>query len=99
MSPSEGEPCQAPPELACPKCHCLSLIVLGDYGRCPLCQWKGKLTSSAPGETAAPAPQARDWCPGGKSLAPAAPCLHEHVNVLGYCNECGGLIEEELNDL
>ena len=99
LSPSEGEPCQAPPELACPKCHCLSLIVLGDYGRCPLCQWKGKLTSSAPGETAAPAPQARDWCPGGKSLAPAAPCLHEHVNVLGYCNECGGLIEEELNDL
>ena len=26
---------------ACPQCHCTSLLVLGAYRKCPLCNWKG----------------------------------------------------------
>jgi Bifunctional DNA primase/polymerase, N-terminal/AAA domain/Primase C terminal 2 (PriCT-2) len=34
---------------ACPQCHCTSLLVLGEYRKCPLCHWKGKAVQ--PGES------------------------------------------------
>ena len=31
---------------ACPQCRCTNLLVLGEYRKCPLCNWKGKLVQS-----------------------------------------------------
>jgi hypothetical protein len=84
------------PGPACPACRCLNLLVLGDYGTCSLCHWKGTLTGAEDR-------RASDWCPGGESLTvPASPahdssgaCLHEDVNALGYCNDCWALINKE----
>jgi hypothetical protein len=42
------------------------------------------------------------WCPGGGIISVgdppsndiAEPCLHEHVNDLGVCNDCGEILDE-----
>jgi hypothetical protein len=75
-------PGPVPPGPACPECRCLNVLMLGEYGACPLCQWKGKLVGEVERT-------ARDWCPGGESLVATAPCIHEHVNDVGTCNDCG----------
>ena len=59
-------PDPVPPGPDCPECRCLRLIVLGDYGSCPLCHWKGKLTGAEDRRASA-------WCPGGESLIDEEP--------------------------
>ena len=34
---------------ACPQCRCTNLKALGEYRKCPLCHWKGKVVH--PGES------------------------------------------------
>ena len=34
---------------ACPQCRCTNLKALGEYRKCPLCHWKGKVVQ--PGES------------------------------------------------
>jgi hypothetical protein len=42
------------------------------------------------------------WCPGGGIISveyppsndTSDPCIHEHVNTLGVCNDCGEILEE-----
>jgi hypothetical protein len=38
---------------ACPQCRCTNLLVLGEYRKCPLCNWKGKINQPSQGEVQA----------------------------------------------